>query len=350
MRRGLFGADSLRWGRAVAAAALLLAGWLAGCGPITFVVGVTPGDQRLTRSTVEPAPGGGWRTDRIALIDVSGLLLNARTPGLLSPGENPVSLFREQLNEASRDPRVRAVVLRLNTPGGGVTASDMMYREVERFRRVTGKPVVALMMDLATSGGYYLACSADLVVAYPTTVTGSVGVIVQTISFQRGLERIGVDTDAIVSGPMKDTASPLGRMTPEQRATLQKLVDDYHARFVDVVRTRRASIPPDEFDTVTDGRVFSGEDALRLGLVDQVGDLTTAVDEAKRLAGIDRADLVIFHRPLDHVATPYARGPAASAGAGAGSTQINLLQLNLEGLTGLHPPVGVYYLWRPDLP
>ena len=102
-------------------------------------------------------------------------------------------------------------MLRLNTPGGGVTASDIMYREVQRFRRDTGKPVVALMQDVAASGGYYLACSADHIVAHPTTVTGSIGVIIQTVSLGPALERLGIETDAITSGDLKDSGNPWAR-------------------------------------------------------------------------------------------------------------------------------------------
>lgn len=328
----------------VAALALIL----PACGPLTFVVGVTPGDMRLTSTVVES--DGEWGSDRIAVIDVTGVIVNARTPALLEEGENPVSLLREQLVEAGNDPRVKAVVLRLNTPGGGVTASDIMFREVEHFREATGKPVVAMMMDVAASGGYYLACATDYVVAYPTTITGSIGVILQTISFKRGLDRIGVDTPALVSGPNKDAGSMFSTLTPEQRATLQELVDDYYARFVETVRLARPEIPAEKFAMVTDGRVFSGVDAEALGLVDQTGDLRDAVAAAKRLAGIDTADLVMYHRPLDYVATPYSTAaPPTKAGATSGGGEVNLIQLNVSGLSELNLPVGAYYLWRPDL-
>ena len=111
--------------------------------------------------------------DKIALIDVEGLIVNARTGGLFSSGDNPVSLFRERLDTAACDKRVKAVVLRINTPGGGVTASDIMYRDLVNFRQETGKPVVACLMDVAASGGYYLAVGCDRIFAHPTTVTGS---------------------------------------------------------------------------------------------------------------------------------------------------------------------------------
>src|SRR5262249_55548945 len=115
--------------------------------------------------------------NKVAIIDVEGLLLNARSSGLLGSGDNPVSLFRERLEAAADDPRVQAVVLRINSPGGAVTASDIMYEDLLHFRRDTKKPVVACMMDVAASGAYYLAMGCDVVYAHPTTVTGSIGVI-----------------------------------------------------------------------------------------------------------------------------------------------------------------------------
>lgn len=329
---------------AVVLVATLIAGLLPACSPLTFVVGVSPGDQRLEPTTVVDETG--WGGDRVALIDVSGLIINAEKPALLAQGENPVSRFHEQLRLAAADARVKAVVLRINSPGGGVTASDIMYRDLTRFRESTGKPVVALLMGVAASGGYYVACAADRIVAYPTSVTGSIGVILQTISVKPALDRIGIQTHALTSGENKDAGSPLSVLTDSQRAVLRELVDDFYARFVGVVRERRPDIPEDKMGMVTDGRVFSGEDAAALGLADRTGDLHDAVALAKSLAGIERADWVIYHRPLDYVGSPYAH---AAAGA-VPQTQVNLLQLNIAGgVGGFDMPVGVYYLWRPQV-
>ncbi len=303
---------------------------------MTFVVGVTPGDQKLSVKNVESQRGA--RGQRVAIVDVSGLIMNANRAGLLRKGENPVSLLHEKLEMARQDDRVKAVILRLNTPGGTVTASDAMYREIRRFRQRTGKPVVALMMDVAASGGYYLACATDEIVAYPTTVTGSIGVIVQTMTFKTALNRIGVHTDAITSGPNKDAGSLLGHLTPEKRAVLQSLVDDFYARFLGVVREARPKIT--DFEMATDGRVFSGDQALETGLVDRVGDLHDAFARARELAGIEKADLVIYHRPLHYVGSPYA----TAAPAGGPSTEINLAQINLHH-TFADAPVGFFYVW-----
>jgi protease-4 len=333
---------TLRWSFV---AVLALSAVMSACGPIGFVVGVSPGDQQLRPTVVES--DGQLFSDRVAIVDVCGVIVNAQKPGLLQAGENPVSLFAEQLAAVKRDRSVKAVILRLNTPGGAVTASDAMYREVRRFKAETGKPVVAVLMDVAASGGYYVACSADRIVAYPTSVTGSIGVIIQTITVKPALSRIGIEAEAITSGPNKDVGSPLSVMTDAQRAVLRKLVDDFYARFVAVVREARPNIPAERFQEMVDGRVVSGEEAVAAGLADELGDLQTGFDVAKRMAGIERADLVIYRRPLEYVGSPYAMAPAGQGGA---STQVNFAQFNFDGLAGLDTPVGFYYLWRPDLP
>jgi len=320
--------------------------WSAvGCGPTTFVVGISPGDQKMVATVVEPAKS---RTrDRVAMIDVTGMILNARVPGLLSDGDNPVSTFHESLRHAAKDKHVKAIILRLNTPGGAVAASDMMYRDVLEFKEKTGKPVVVVMMDVAASGGYYLACSGDYLIAYPSTVTASIGVIFQTISLKPALSSIGIQAEAITSGPNKDAGSPLSELTDGHRAVYQEMVDTFYADFTGIVKAARPSISDEHFKEVTDGRVVTGKRALEVGLVDALGDLDDGFAKAKALAGLKDASLIHYHRPLEYVGSPYA-----SAGSGtpeAGSTQVNLLQLNLDGTLGGMPSSCFYYVWLPGV-
>ncbi len=323
---------------------------LTGCGNLVFTVGVSSGSSKLTSTVVHNEKNA---SDQVAIIDVSGMILNAPKPALLSQGENPVALLHEQLQKAREDDKVKAVILRINTPGGTVTATDVMYREVMRFKEQSKKPVVVLQMDIAASGGYYLSCAGDHVVAYPSTITGSIGVIIQTMSFKPALDRWGITTEALTSGKNKAAGSPLGTLTDEHRAVLQELVDDFYGRFIATVRAARPNIPADRFADVTDGRVFSGEDALALGLVDELGDLYDAHTHAKKLAKISRANMVIYHRPLNYVASPYAASPgphvnSQGGGAAPGSTQVNILQFNLPEMPG-GASVGFYYLWQPTM-
>ncbi len=321
-----------------------LACMLGACGPISFTIGAPPAGK--IASTVVATDPGMFVRDKVAVIDVTGLIVNASVPGILSTSENPVGLLHEKLAAAERDPAVKAVILRINSPGGTVTATDAMYREVERFRETTGKPVIALMMDVAASGGYYLACSADHVIAYPTTITGSIGVIVQTFSVRGTLDKIGVSAEAITSGPNKDIGSPFSRLSPEERQIFQELVDDFFNRFTGVVKLTRPAIAPDKFAMVTDGRIFSGADAAELGLVDATGDLYDAFANAKAAAGVNRAKLVVYHRQgAMGPRNIYAESPAPMPHAG--STQINLAQFNLDTRHLGDASMTFLYLWQP---
>ena len=315
---------------------------VSGCGPIAFIVGVSPANQKLTATIVEPS--GKWFSPRVVLVDISGMLYTGNKRGLLTRGENPVSLLDEKLRKAGADPDVKAIILRLNTPGGTVGASETMYEMIHRFKTETGKPVVALMTDVAASGGYYIACSADRIIANPTTITGSIGVIVQTMSFKSALTRIGIMTESIASGSNKDAGSPLSTLTDEHRKIIRGMVSDFYEQFIEVVRRARPDIPAEDFDRVTDGRVVTGREAHRLGLADEIGDLYLALDEAKRLAGIGQADLVVYHRPMTYIGSPYTSSVTDLPNSMGPASQINLMQLNFpEGLA--RPSVGFYYLW-----
>jgi len=333
--------DSQAFGfrRPVAAMILLLA--LVGCGPLTLVMGLSPGNQQLVETVVKPS--GKWFSSRVVVIDVSGVINNTEKRQLWGPKENPVSLLDEKLKKAQKDSRIKAVILRINSPGGTVAASDAMYHIIERFKKESQKPVITLMTDVAASGGYYIACATDRILAYPTTITGSIGVIVQTISLKPALTRIGIHTEAFTSGPNKDVGSPLSNMTNPHREVLQTLVDDFYQRFLNVVRNARPNITPDDFERVTDGRVVTGLEGSRVGLVDQIGDLFDAFELTKQLASVDHADLVLYHRPLAYVGSPYTV-PAASLGTG--NIQINLAQINLL-TTPTQSQAMFYYLWQP---
>jgi protease-4 len=318
---------------------------VAGCGQ-RLTVGLTPADRSVRAQTVREAEG--WRSPRVAIVDVSGLMVNAERGGLLRPGDNPVARLDEELRAAADDERVVAVVLRINSPGGGVAASQMMHERVVDFRQRTGKPVVSLMMDVAASGGYYVACAGEPMMAHPGTVTGSIGVVMQTLSVADGLSRIGVEPVALVSGPNKTAGSPLSRLTPEQRATLQAVVDEFYGQFLDVVRAARPGLTGEAFTTATDGRVVSGTHALRLGLVDRLGGLDDALAEARELAGVDSADVVIYRRPDEFAASPYASArPVMSRAAGPATIDQSRSLLRLDLGLGNTDDAGFYYLWHP---
>lgn len=196
--------------------AILVASCLVGgCGPKAgFLIRPVSPDEELVETVVSRDPGW-FVTDKIAIVDVDGLILNRRGDGLFGANENPVSLFVEKIEKAQDDPDVRAVVLRINSPGGGVTATDLMYRRLAQLKAKRKVPVVAAIQDLGASGAYYLACGADAIVVAPTSVTGSIGVIVQTFNLEGTMAKLGVEAKAITSGPMKDMASPFKALDPE---------------------------------------------------------------------------------------------------------------------------------------
>ncbi|MBM4108471.1 MAG: signal peptide peptidase SppA [Phycisphaerae bacterium] len=309
---------------------------LAACTP-TVNVNFGGPERGLREETVlEPHASGA----KVALIDVTGLIADASRPSLLGRGENPVDEAAKRLERARTDPAVRAVVLRINSPGGTVTGSATLYDEVRRFRADSGKPVVASMGEVAASGGYYLALAADAIVAQPTTLTGSIGVIIPTINLSEGLGMIGVRSRALTSGPNKDLANPLEPPRERHYAVLQAIVDDFYASFRSRVVERRPAIDAARLDELTDGRVVTGAAAHAAGLVDHLGGVREAFALAKDLAGVSSARLVKYPGASDKgPRSPYALADASGA-------QVNLVQLNLAGADAL-PHSGVYYLWTP---
>jgi protease-4 len=277
--------------------------------------------------------------NKIAIIDINGLILNAHSSGLFGGGENPMSLFRERLDAAAEDKHVKAVVLRVNSPGGAVTASDIMYQEVLQFRRDTGKPVVACMMDVAASGAYYIAMGCDKVYAHPTTVTGSIGVIMSLYNASGLFAKIGVSSDPIKSGPNKDLGNPGRPMTDEERAILQGMVNSFYDQFVQVVVHGRG-LPEEQVRALADGRVYTGLDAKKAGLIDEVGYLEDALQDAMSMAGLQDATIIAYDRGEGFRGSIYAAMPKIPS-------QISV-SLDLPGLN--HPSGAAFmYLWEPGV-
>ncbi len=310
---------------------------LSGCGTPSLLITPVSNTNKLQEITVQP--GRGWFQPKVAIIEVEGMLANARTGGFLQPGENKLSLFTQQMNHAANDPAVKAVVLRVNSPGGTVTASDTMYQTVEEFRRRTGKIVVASFQDIAASGAYYVACGADRIVTHPTSVVGSIGVIFNTFDIEQTLGKIGVRTNAIKSGPMKDMGSPFHKLSPAEREIMQGMVDEYYARFVSVVVRHRSIKDPETLKIATDGRVFSGEQAVALGLADSTGLLNDAIEQARHLAGAERARVIMYKRPYGYMGSIYASQASPTP-------ESNALHLTLPD-ADTFLPTGFYYLWQP---
>jgi protease-4 len=316
---------------------------LAGCGQTAFQVALVSTRRELKETQIQGDRGLLIR-DKIAIIDVDGFLVNRQKRGLVRSGENPVSLFIEKLDKAARDASVKAVVLRLNSSGGTVSASDVMYHSLRQFKRRTGKPVVTCVLGLGCSGAYYLACGTDGIVAQPSSVTGSIGTIFQTFSVAGTMEKIGVKAVAIKSGQMKDMASPLHDLDDDEREVLQGIIDNLYHQFLTVVEDGRETIDAQKLQGLADGRVFTAGQALREGLIDRIGYLQDGIEWAKEKAGVQKARVVIYHRPSGY--KPNAYGIAK-----AGADDLGPL-VNIE-LSAFGPPwrggAQFLYLWQPGL-
>jgi protease-4 len=197
----------------------------------------------------------------------------------------------DQLIDFRDDDTVKAIVLRVDSPGGGVGPSQEIYEEVRKAVKI--KPVVVSMGSVAASGGYYIAAPARRILANPGSITGSIGVIMEFTNFQELLQKIGLRSDVVKSGEHKDIGSPIRPMTDSDRKILQTMIDDVHAQFVDAVAEGR-KMDPDIVRSLADGRIFTGRQAMAAGLVDELGNLQDAIDLAAELAGIEGEPKVVY--------------------------------------------------------
>jgi protease-4 len=244
--------------------------------------------SRLAQQPVPQAPGIG---DAVALIELSGAITSGPQDLFTTTGVTP-DRVRTLLDQAAATPSVKAVVVRVNSPGGSVVASDEIYHALLSF----DKPVIVSMGDTAASGGYYIACGADHVIAHPDTLTGSIGVISQFLTFEGLLDKIGVEAVVITTGPRKDVGSPYREMTEEEKALWREILDQVYDEFVAVVVEAR-ELPEETVRELADGSIYTGQQALELGLVDAVGARDDAIAKAAELAGIEGDPRVIELRP-----------------------------------------------------
>lgn len=217
---------------------------------------------------IAPLPG----LDRVALVKVEGLLINAE----------PIV---EEINDHADDSSIKAIIVRVDSPGGGVVVSQEIYNALLNARKTGGKKVVVSLGSVAASGGYYIAAAGDRIVANPGTLTGSIGVKMEFANLEKLLEKIGVRGMVVKAGEYKDIGSPYREMSEPERKLLQAVIDDVHGQFIEAVAKGR-SLPEADVRAIADGRIFTGKQALQLKLVDQLGDLEDSIHAAAELAGI----------------------------------------------------------------
>jgi protease-4 len=281
----------------------------------------------------------GTGAGKVLLLDLSGVISSQDKEGLV-PHPNMLATFKEELTRASKDEKIKAVVVRINSPGGTVTASDILYHELREFKIKKKVPVIASMMDVAASGGYYLAMAADNILVHPSTVTGSIGVIMLTVNARGLLEKVGVEASAITSGPRKDMGSPFRVMTPEERGIFQSVIDSFYQRFLTVVQEGRPNLSAEQIKKLADGRIYSGDQAKAAGLIDEIGYLDDAVELAKKKAGLTEARVVTYGRRGEYQNNIYSRLFGASTGL-TGLANLDVLSMVRGGTPQF------MYLWMP---
>ncbi len=215
-------------------------------------------------------PGRFAFGDKIAIVEIRGVI--TQSSGII-----------EEIHQYLEDEGVKAIILRIDSPGGGVGPSQEIYREIIKIK--SKKKVVTSMGSVAASGGYYVACASDLIVANPGTITGSIGVLMEFTNIEELFKKIGIKGVVVKSGELKDMGSPFREMTPEERRIIQGVIDNVHQQFIQAVADGR-KLDRSKVAQIADGRILTGEQAKQLGLVDQIGNLEDAIDTTAKLVGI----------------------------------------------------------------
>jgi protease-4 len=311
--------------------ALFLSGLLTGCAFVNVPLIQSP--QALKEQLLE-----GKGTKKILLLDISGTISEQeKSAGLLGrPSPSLVSWVRESLQKAARDDKIAGLILRINSPGGTVTASDIIHHDIVEFRKRKKVPVLACIMSVGTSGGYYIAAAADEIIAHPTAITGSIGVLLMKFNVAGLMGKIGVEEQTVKSGDKKDILSPFRKATPEEVGLAQEIIDQLYGRFLDVVMARPGNrLSRDNLRKLADGRIYTAGQALEVGLIDKTGYLDDVIAGIRQRVGDDQAQIVTYFRPGSFRGSIYS-----GAGEEGGLAEIFG---GMDSFSG----AGFMYLWKP---
>lgn len=312
---------------------IVVMGWgLTGCVNLGALM-----RRELVETTVQEHPGW-FVADKILLVDISGEIADTNG-GLFGGGACTPDYVKAVLNRAEQDPLIRAVVLRIDSPGGSVGASEVIGREIKTFRARTGLPVIAQINNTGCSGAYFVACAADRIQAQPSAIVGSIGVIAALPKYRKLADKIGYEQVVFKSGAMKDIGSGMRDMTDEERAVIQQMIDHDYRLFLDwILAHRPKTLTREALTAAADGRIFTPQDALERKLIDGIGFLDEAITLAMKAANVRRADVVA-----------YGYSDAADQNIFSPRGAAHPLQVGSLGL----PPVlgerkaGFYFLWMP---
>lgn len=237
------------------------------------------------------------KKEKIVMIDIFGPIFKVSDSwSTLFSKRTSVEFVIEQLEQASKDRNVKAIVLNISSPGGSVTASDEIYKQVKNVKE-KGKVVITYFGEVGTSGAYYLACPSNKIFANPTSILGSIGVIISSLNVEELYKKIGLKEQVIKSGKYKDLLSSTRTMTPEEQEMMQKMIDENQKRFIDIIKENR-KLDLKRIDEITDGRIFTSSQAKNLGLIDDLGYLSDAVASAAQLSKIAEPKIIRYKAPF----------------------------------------------------
>ena len=261
----------------------------------------TSSSQAMIRETL--ISGDSDSPNKIAVIDIRGVITNAESSWNADIANS--DFICTQIEKAQDDPNVQAVILRLDTPGGEVTAADKIYHAICELRKKTNKPVIASMGSVAASGGVYVAVASNYIIANKLTTTGSIGVIAQAYNYTELFKKIGLKAEVYKSGPMKDLLNGARPRTPEEVAIIDEFINEVYSEFVKIVAEGRPNITEEQIRNtpIGDGRFYSGRKALEYGLVDQLGYFEDAVSKAASMASLGSDYQVVSYQPLTGLAS-----------------------------------------------
>ncbi len=294
-------------------------------GACIINLSLLPQEEPLREQLIE-----GTGRPKILLIPVTGTI---REDGR----DSQVNLVKEMLQMALKDRDIEGIILRIDSPGGTVNASDIIYHEIKTLKEKKAIPVYAFIDGTGTSGAYYIAMAADRVYASPSSITGSIGVIAMKFNIENLMTKVGIQHEVVKSGDKKDFWSPFRPSTTEEKEIFQKIIDDLYERFLRVIyENRNGLLNMDEIRRLADGRIYTAGQALELKLIDRTGYIDQVIDELKLTRGLKEARVVRYYKPGTYRPTYYS---------GADTSGINL-SLSVNEFTGLHP-VRFMYLWLP---
>ena len=306
-------------------------------------ISVSPQTKPLQEKLIE-----GQGRPKILLLDLDGVIsFSGKKAGIGAASQpSPVAYFKEALVKAQADKNIAGLIIRIDSPGGGVTASDVIYHEIMAFKKKKKVPVYAYIMDVGASGGYYVAQAADRIIASPTALTGSIGVIAMKFDIQGLMSKVGVREETYKSGPEKDFWSPFRPSTPQEKQMLQGIINNLFARFLDIVgknRQKNAKLSRQQLMALADGRIFTADQALKDGLIDREAYLDDAIGSMKKSLGIQKARVVTYLRPSEFKPTVYSTALFETEGKTADQELFSLYM----GSLWPKPGVEFMYLWNP---